>query len=205
MHPGQRSWGDHAGWQRPWVLRGSRPRHGRLLSPSAEGVEPRGEKQRAKPVAVLLLWHVLFLAIFDRQLLRCLGWGLLPAPSPPHPPADCSSCRHSARLDVAYPPSLVCSCRSSGRGRMGTVPSVIQATPRYPRLGMKVLPAARGCGGSFSEQRWILGPSPPGSGVRRMTVLAKGDAAPCSARGASAREPPPTPNTLAAQPRGGGS
>lgn len=42
---------------------------------------------------------------------------------------------------------------------MGTVPSSAQGSPRYPRLGMKVLPAALGPGGSFSAQRWIFGPS----------------------------------------------
>lgn len=40
---------------------------------------------------------------------------------------------------------------------MGTVPSSAQGSPRYPRLGMKALPAAPGPGGSFSGQRWILG------------------------------------------------
>lgn len=42
---------------------------------------------------------------------------------------------------------------------MGTVPSGAQGSPRYPRLGRKVLPAALGPAGSLSGQRWILGPS----------------------------------------------
>jgi len=87
----------------------------------------------------------------------------------------------------------------SGRGWMGTVPSSIQASPRYPSLGVKVLPAALGRSGSFSKEHfraispWIW-----------VTVLVKGDAAPCSRRGALARELPPTPGTWAAQTRGGG-
>lgn len=117
--------------------------------PFAGGAEPPGEKQRAKPVAVPLLWRVLFWDVFSRRLLCCPGWGLLPAPSPPRPPAACSSHWLHARLDIPNPPSLLCSCLSSGRGQMGTVPSRIQAGPRYPRLGMKVLPAALGCG-------WVL-------------------------------------------------
>lgn len=42
---------------------------------------------------------------------------------------------------------------------MGTVPSSAPGTPRCPRPGVKVFPAAPGGGGSFSGQRWVLGPS----------------------------------------------
>lgn len=77
---------------------------------------------------------------------------------------------------------------------MGTVPSSIQADPHQPRLGVKVLPAALICSGSFS--RWVLLRTevdltaiPAGASVRWITALTKGDAALCSTRGASARQP----------------
>lgn len=146
---GQRGWGHHVGWQRPWVLRGSCPRCGRLQTPSTGRVEPLGEKQRAKPVAVPLLWCNLFFAVFARQLLCYPGWGLLPAPSSPHPPAGCSSCRQRARLEVVYPPPLLCSCLSSGRELDGDRP---QQHPNWSPLSQ----AGREGASSSIRLGWVL-------------------------------------------------
>lgn len=90
-----------------------------------------------------------------RQAAALPGLGVL-SPSPPA--AAPAGTLQGWTMLIPRPALLLPLFR---KGRMGTVPSSAQGSPRYPRLGMKVLPAALGRAGSFSEQRWILGASHP--------------------------------------------
>lgn len=83
-----------------------------------------------------------------RQAAALPALGIL---SPPPPAAA------PARPDDAHPPVPALLPPLFRKGWMGTVPSSAQGSPRYPRLGLKVLPGDPG--GSFSGQRWISGPS----------------------------------------------
>lgn len=90
-----------------------------------------------------------------RQAAALPGLGIL---SPPPPAAAPAGTLQGWTMLIPRPALLLPLFR---KGRMGTVPSSARGSPRYPRLGRKVLPAALGRAGSFSGQRWILGPSHP--------------------------------------------
>lgn len=128
----------------------------------------------------------------------CSAWAGYPEPSS----SGCSSCRHPARLDDAHPPS--CSAPASlQEGADGDRP---QQCPRQSSLSQ----AGQEGASSSTGPCWVLLRTAldfraisPGSGVRWIPARPRGDAAPCSTGRASAREPPPAPGVLTAQPGGG--